>query len=155
MGYEKWLLAKAQHASDKELMDYCRYVLVRSENVMLTAVIVSVVKAYPERLLDLICDFLKTKEILKLDQRQAEGENIPSLVSPLQGDLFRNEQEENDRLPHRRVTLRNIIFGYQADKEGKTEDELRRQRNEIWQAIDDVKRNNTKGSPEDRVLYES
>ena len=155
MGYEKWLLASAQRSSDEELIDYCRNVLLRSENVMLTAVIVSVVKAYPERLLDLICDLLKTKEILKLDRWQVGTEHIPPLALPSEDDWLRNEQKENDRLSHRKVTLWNIIFGYQADNEGKTEDEFKRQRDKIWQAIDEVKRNNTQWPLEDRVLYES
>lgn len=61
MGFETWLLNMVKESETKIVVDYCRYVLRKSRNVMLPAVIVSVAEAYPDKTLDLICDFLKTR----------------------------------------------------------------------------------------------
>jgi hypothetical protein len=41
---------------------------------MLTAVIVSIAEAYPEKMIDIVCDFLKTKEIFHFDADRSVSE---------------------------------------------------------------------------------
>ena len=66
MGFEKWLLTVVKNSESNIVVDYCQYVLMNSRNVMLTSVIVSIAEAYPEKMFDIICDLLKTKEIFQL-----------------------------------------------------------------------------------------
>ena len=48
MGFEKWLLTVIEHSETHIVVNYCRYILQKSRNVMLTSVIVSAAEAYPE-----------------------------------------------------------------------------------------------------------
>ena len=67
MGFETWLLNVVKNSDANVVIDFCRDILIKSENVMLTAVIVSIAEAYPEKMIDIVCDFLKTKEIFHFD----------------------------------------------------------------------------------------
>ena len=48
---------------------YKRQILCKSKNVMLTALIVSIAEAYPEKMLDIVCDLIKTKEMCIRDSK--------------------------------------------------------------------------------------
>lgn len=85
MGFETWLFEVIKNSDTDVVMDFCRNILIKSKNVMLTAVIVSIAEAYPEKMMDIVCDFLKTKELLHFDTERFVSENTASFL--LHGDL--------------------------------------------------------------------
>lgn len=68
---------------------------------MLTAIIVSIAEAYPEKMLDIVCDLIKTKEIFHLDSIRFSAERTTSFAL-LKNDLFTNERKESNELTHRK-----------------------------------------------------
>lgn len=52
-------------------------------------------------MIDIVCDFLKTKELLHFDMERFLSEGTASFL--LHGDnFFEEEQRESNKLPHRR-----------------------------------------------------
>ena len=115
MGVEQWLLTVVKNSETNVVVDYCQYVLMKSQNVMLTSVIVSIAEAYPEKMLDVVCDLLKTKEIFHLDSDRLVSERSASFLL-FGNNLFEKERLESNKLPHRSKRLEDIILRYQTSK---------------------------------------
>ena len=109
MGFKTWLLNVVKISDCNLVINFCRDVLIKSENVMLTAVIVSIAEAYPEKMVDIVCDFLKTKEIFHFDSDRFVSEGQASFL--LHGDnIFEKERRETNKLPYRQKRLEDIIL---------------------------------------------
>lgn len=135
MGFEAWLLSVVKNSSMDAVTNYCQYVLMESRNVMLTSIIVSVIEAYPEKMIDVVCDILKVKEIFHLDSDRFLSEQSASFL--LSGkNRFEKDRLESNKLPHRRKRLEDIILGYQTDKKDISEEDFISQREKIYSAID-------------------
>lgn len=135
MGFEAWLLKVTKDSETSTVIDFCRYVLIKSKNVILTAVIVSIAEAYPEKMVDIVCDLLKTKEIFHFDSDRFVSEGTALFL--LHGDnLYEEERRESNKLPHRRKKLEDIILKYQTDKKGISEEEYSLRFQKIYGAID-------------------
>lgn len=80
MGFESWLLNIVKISPTNTVEEYCQYILCKSKNVMLTAIIVSIAEAYPEKMLDIVCDLIKTKEIFHLDSIRFSSERTTSFA---------------------------------------------------------------------------
>jgi hypothetical protein len=129
MGYESWLLDVVKNTDKNVVTEYFHYVLLKSTNVMLTAVIVSICECYPEKMIDIICDLLKTKEIFHLDISRLCHESQASFL--LYGkNIYERERLESNKLQHRSVDMENIILIFQA-----SDDENRKK---IWKSIDEA-----------------
>ena len=127
MGFETWLFSVVKNSAASVVTDYCRYVLKGSQNVMLTSIIVSIAEAYPEKMFDVVCDLLKTKEIFHLDSDRLASEWSASFL--LYGNnLFEKERLESNKLPHRRKRLEDVILGYQTNTNGIPEEDFNLQR---------------------------
>ncbi len=137
MGFETWLLTAIKKSETGTVIDYCRYVLLKSQNVMMTSVIVSIAEAYPEKMFDIVCDLLKTKEIFHFDSDRFTSEKTASFLV-FGNSLFEKERLESNRLPHRNKRIEDIILGYQIDNNGISEENFELQRQKIYNAIDDV-----------------
>ena len=104
MGFEKWLLMVIEHSETHIVVNYCRYILQKSRNVMLTSVIVSAAEAYPDKLFEIVCDLLRTKELFHLDSYRFTAESSASFL--LSGkDLLEKERLESNRLSFRKKRL--------------------------------------------------
>jgi len=91
MGFEKWLLTVIEHSETHIVVNYCRYILQKSRNVMLTSVIVSAAEAYPDKLFEIVCELLRTKELFHLDSHRFTAESSASFL--LSGkDLLEKER---------------------------------------------------------------
>lgn len=152
MGFETWLFEVIKNSDTDVVMDFCRNILIKSKNVMLTAVIVSIAEAYPEKMMDIVCDFLKTKELLHFDTERFVSENTVSFL--LHGDnIFEEERIESNKLPHRRKRLEDIILQYQTDKNGLSEEEYSLRLQKIYRAIDDVTKDIDTWKTSDKYAY--
>lgn len=138
MGFETWLLNTVEVSETKVVVDYCRYVLKKSQNVMLPAVIVSVAEAYPDKMLDIICDFIKTREIFHLDFSRFASESTASFYLIGGDKLFEEERRKSNKLPHRKKSLEDVIFNCQFHHEGESQDDLVLRKEKIFHAIDEV-----------------
>ena len=152
MGFETWLLNVVKYSDDNLVIDFCRDVLMKSENVMLTAVIVSIAEAYPEKMVDIVCDFLKTKEIFHFDSDRFVSEGQASFL--LHGDnIFEEERRESNKLPHRRKRLEDIILQYQKNRNGISEEEYGVRLEKIYRAIDDATKDIAAWQTSDKYAY--
>lgn len=152
MGFELWLLTVVENSKKSVVVDYCRDVLIESKNVMLTAVIVSVAEAYPDKMFDIVCDLLRTKEIFHFDSSRFVSEGTASFL--LHGDnLFEEERRESNKLPHRRKRLEDIILKYQTDKNGLSQEEYGLQIQKLYSAIDDATINIDIWQTNDKYAY--
>lgn len=152
MGFETWLLNVVKNSDANVVIDFCRDILIKSENVMLTAVIVSIAEAYPEKMIDIVCDFLKTKEIFHFDSYRFVSERQASFL--LHGDnIFEEERREANKLPHRQKRLEDIILQYQTDKNEISEEEYSVQLQKIYKAIDDATKDIDTWQTSDKYAY--
>lgn len=137
MGIEQWLLSRVKTWETKDAVEYCQYILMKSQNVMLTSVIVSIAEAFPEKLFDVVCDILKTKEIFLLDANRFASEKTASFLVGGR-NIFEIERLESNKLAHRRKRLENIIFEYQTNKDKVIEQEFEIRRKKLYAAIDEA-----------------
>lgn len=152
MGFELWLFTAIENSKKNAAVAYCRDILIRSKNVMLTAIVVSAAEAYPEKMFDIICDFLGTKEIFHFDTSRFVSEGTASFL--LHGDnLFEEERRESNKLPHRSKRLEDIILKYQTDKNLLSEKEYSLRMQKLYSAIDDATININKWQASDKYAY--
>lgn len=152
MGFEQWLLNVVEHSKTDIVVAYCRSVLKRSKNVMLTAVFVSIAEAYPDKMMDVVCDLLKTKEIFHLDTQRFGAEHTASFL--MFGDsLFEKERRKSNQLPHRRKRLEEIILAYQTQRDNVSEEDFRVRSQKLYHALDEATVDIEKWSTSDKYPY--
>ncbi|MFQ8843148.1 MAG: hypothetical protein ACLR8P_22040 [Clostridium fessum] len=135
MGFEKWLLTVIEHSETHIVVNYCRYILQKSRNVMLTSVIVSAAEAYPDKLFEIVCELLRTKELFHLDSHRFTAESSASFL--LSGkDLLEKERLESNRLPFRKKRLEEVILSYQTNASGLSKEAFELRKQTLYQAID-------------------
>lgn len=152
MGFETWLLGTVKISETKTVVEYCRYVLKKTKNVMLPSVIVSVAEAYPDKMLDIICDFLKTREIFHLDSSRFASENQASYFL-FKDNLFEKERRKSNELPHRKKRLEEVIFNCQFLHDGESQDDFVLRKEKIFHAIDEATTDIEVWKVEDKYAY--
>ena len=152
MGFEKWLLHIAPNTKPDILIAYFQDLLMRSNNVMLTSVIVSIAEAYPDKLFPLICDLLRTKELFHLDSHRATKE-YAAFISPFAPPLFREERLESNQLPHRKERLESVILSYQSHSPELSEADFQARKQTLYHAIDLATADIDTWLPNDKFAY--
>lgn len=152
MGFETWLLTVVKNSKKGVVVDYCRYVLKKSRNVMLTSVIVSIAEAYPEEMFDIICDILKSKEIFHLDTSRYISERSATAFLH-RNNLFGMERLNSNKLPHRNKRLENIILKFQIRNDGISEEDFNLRKQKLYNAIDATTANIDTWSENDMYAY--
>lgn len=152
MGFESWLLNIVKISPTNTVEEYCQYILCKSKNVMLTAIIVSIAEAYPEKMLDIVCDLIKTKEIFHLDSIRFSSERTTSFAL-FKNDLFSNERKESNEFTHRKIRLEDVILKYQTDRLKLSEEDFAKQREKIFVAIDEATVDIDTWRTEDKYAY--
>lgn len=79
MALERWLLEIAENFPEELLNKICLFLLKNSNNVAITATVLSVVEAYPEKLFEISCILLRTKEIFYYDIRRWAAEDANAI----------------------------------------------------------------------------
>ena len=90
------------------------YILENTKSTSLTAVVSSVVMAYPDKFYDIAFELFRNKECFLLDNYRLNRENIPVQYSdkdrfPMQF----NERKKSNALPHRKNSLADLCLSYQ------------------------------------------
>lgn len=152
MGFEKWLLTVIEHSETHIVVNYCRYILQKSRNVMLTSVIVSAAEAYPDKLFEIVCELLRTKELFHLDSHRFTAESSASFL--LSGkDLLEKERLESNRLPFRKKRLEEVILSYQTNASGLSKEAFELRKQTLYQAIDRATADIDTWSSNDKFAY--
>ena len=152
MGFEKWLLMVIEHSETHIVVNYCRYILQKSRNVMLTSVIVSAAEAYPDKLFEIVCDLLRTKELFHLDSYRFTAESSASFL--LSGkDLLEKERLESNRLSFRKKRLEEVILSYQTNASGLSKEAFDLRNQTLYQAIDRAAADIDTWSSNDKFAY--
>lgn len=152
MGFETWLLNVVKISDTIEVVNFCRDILIKSKNVMLTAVIVSIAEAYPEKMVDIVCDFLKTKELFHFDVERFVAEGQASFLLH-RDNIFEEERRESNKLPHRRKRLEDVILQYQTNSNGISEEEYNVRLQKLYESIDDATKDIDTWQTTDKYAY--
>lgn len=151
-GFETWLLNVVKISDTNIVVNFCRDVLIKSKNVMLTAVIVSIAEAYPEKMVDIVCDFLRTKELFHFDAERFVAEGQASFLLH-RDNIFEEERRESNKLPHRRKRLEDIILQYQTNRNGISEEEYNVRLQKLYGSIDDATKDIDTWQTTDKYAY--
>lgn len=152
MGFEKWLLMVIEHSETHIVVNYCRYILQKSRNVMLTSVIVSAAEAYPDKLFEIVCELLRTKELFHRDSHRFTAESSASFL--LSGkDLLEKERLESNRLPFRKKRLEEVILSYQTNASDLSKEAFDLRKQTLYQAIDRAAADIDTWSSNDKFAY--
>lgn len=140
MALERWLLDVVEQVSDNTAVKYCEYLLRNSRTAAITAVILSIVEAYPDKLFEISCILLKTKEIFILDISRMSAESSANFSAGLlwNHELYADERIKSNQLPSRKVQFEKVLIDYQLNS-GKLGDETYQKRlAKLYAALDEA-----------------
>lgn len=141
-----------EHSETHIVVNYCRYILQKSRNVMLTSVIVSAAEAYPDKLFEIVCELLRTKELFHRDSHRFTAESSASFL--LSGkDLLEKERLESNRLPFRKKRLEEVILSYQTNASDLSKEAFDLRKQTLYQAIDRAAADIDTWSSNDKFAY--
>lgn len=144
MALEKFFIERGEHADSKTLVSWLLYLLKTSKSASISAIVTSIVLAYPEKTFDAAKVLFKTKKFflydtsrLILDQQQKN-----SLLMLKFGTIPKNEIHEEERLKacddkHRKCALEHLFLNYQVFRSEETSEEEAKKRQEVlWEILD-------------------
>ncbi|WP_236974839.1 AVAST type 4 anti-phage nuclease Avs4 [Membranihabitans maritimus] len=148
MALEKFLLKEAENEYTETMRDKLLYLIEKSISSSISAVVTSVVLAYPNKFFDIAKTLFSSIQYIHFDGHRStfgEGEamSINSLGFDLQRDKhFKIERAETFKQPHRKHSLESLIVYYQYFRdESTTAKEVKDRQKEIWEIIDYHKKN--------------
>lgn len=125
MALEKYLLTAIKERPEN-VEPFCDYILKNSRSVSLTAVVASIVMAYPERYYKYALTFFTNLELFQYDNIRYRDESMNKWgigLAVMQNREVANERVESANLPHRKETLEGICTHYQYYRTELTEEE--------------------------------
>jgi len=139
MALEKWLIDHAKTATQEKLENLCSYLIKKSISASITAVVASVVFAYPSKLFNIAKILFRTKEFFLYDTSRMALET--SVFAPLgigvHGELMQNERLESKKLKHRKISLEHLAVNYQFFRSKKeSEQEAEKRQKILWKIFD-------------------
>lgn len=149
MALEKWLLQRIEMIPVDTLESICTYLLRNSKSASITAVVVSLVLAQPEKLFNIAKLLFQTKDFFLYDSarmlldrtHKGQLEGLKTYFPSL-GD-FRRDMHENERIQacddkHRKFSLEDIAFQYQlvGSKDDAEFTEFQKRKEAIWEIFD-------------------
>jgi hypothetical protein len=144
MALERWLLNKAARG-ETDLPEILNRLLSQSNNIAVTAVVASVVTAYPGQAGDAAFAILTCKHLFKADLERSVNETMNTrrmntgIWLGLEKKLYDDERAEFARLPHRQQHLEYLAVMLQTS----------RFRNQVWALLDAYKAALPKESEQD------
>ena len=146
MALEKYLLEHGKIVSGEILESWCKHILQNSKSASMTALVISLALAYPEKLFNIALILFQTKELfhydtsrLVLDQSAKDFYSFGSDLNSANA-LFENERIKTCDDKHRKFSLEHLAFKYQIIHLAEKSD-FETQRNKIWEILDDHYKN--------------
>lgn len=139
MALEKYFLEIAKHIDPKILEDWLLYLLKNSKSASITAVVVSIVLAFPDKTFNVARVLFQTKEFFIYDTHRMALENqVLGIYSNEYGTLFQNERIKTRNDKHRKKSLEHLALEYQVFRNGeKSDKEIDERRKVIWNILDE------------------
>jgi hypothetical protein len=147
MGLEKFFLEMGKHQDSKILESWLLYLLKNSKSASISAVVVSIVIAYPEKTFNVAKVLFQTKKFFfydtnrfSLDQQQKSSLLI--LKTSFGGYDYKKVAYEEERIkscdePHRKINLEHLALKYQFFRSEETSEEESQERQQvIWEIFD-------------------
>ncbi len=160
MALEKFLLENIKDIEQKVIEYRLIYLLKESMSSSISAVVTSIVLAYPEKTFNVAKILFKTKEFFSSDLVRMSGDwHIKSLYSigcglNEQHRLFEFEDERiktcDDK--HRQFCLESLFLRYQVFRnEGVSEEEVKSRQTILWQMLDDYYAEFSENKEDDKI----
>ncbi|WP_292381904.1 AVAST type 4 anti-phage nuclease Avs4 [Methanosarcina sp. UBA289] len=144
---EKFLLEIGKHVDSVTLENMLFYLIRNSRSASISAVVASIVLAYPEKTFNIAIILFKTKEFFLYDASRLAFDqghkNSLLLLRNSVGIDTKNKIHEDERLEtcdakHRKLALENLFLNYQLFKREETsEKETEKRKTILWQILDD------------------
>jgi len=140
MALERWLYFWIPEVPDDLANRVCIRLLSKSHSAAITAVVTSMVTAYPDKLFPITCILLHTKEIFLLDIARQTKERDSDFLKGLNpsNKLYDDERIRSNALPFRKKRLEDIILDYQLGDSTLTEGDHQKRIQRLYKAIDEA-----------------
>ena len=119
MALERYFLYNCKDMTSRELEDSLLYLLKNSKSASISAVVASIVLAYPEKTFNVATILFQTKEFLLCDNTR-----------------WSNEIKKSKELEHRKKSLEHLAHQYQGFFKGITEEEIKNRKQTLWKILD-------------------
>ena len=138
MALERWLYQAFAIVSDKVANELCMKLLSKSHSAAITAVITSMVIAYPEKLFETACVLIQTKEILTFDIHRLSGEHSVNFCRGLSPHkkMYDDERINSNALNFRKKSMEEIILSYQINTHKLSAEDQAVRIEKLYNAID-------------------
>ncbi len=147
MALEKYFLENFKSIEAKILESWLLYLLRNSKSTSISAVVTSIVLAFPEKSFNVAKVLFQTKKFFHYDLTrlmfdQQHKDSLISLRNNFGGTRYTNVLHEEDRIkacdePHRKNSLEHLVLRYQSFKnEATCEVEAKKRQEVIWSILD-------------------
>lgn len=146
MALEKFFLENGKVADSEILESWLLYLLKNSKSTSISAVVASIVLAYPEKTFNIAKILFKTKDFFFCDTgRLVLDQGHKSMLQSLKvygGGNSKNEFYETERMDacddkHRKWSLENLFLNYQLFRgEDVDEEESKNRQKALWEILD-------------------
>lgn len=142
MALEKYFLERAEYTDSKILENWLLYLFKNTKSASITAVVVSIVLAFPDKTFNVARLLFQTKEFFIYDtSRMMFDETSENLYGIGYGvtrrKLYQDERIKTCEDEHRKISLEQLALNYQLFKNKETsEKELNRRQKTIWGIFD-------------------
>lgn len=147
MALEKFFLENCQNADPKLLESWLLYLLRNTKSASISAVVTSIVLAYPEKTFNVAKVLFQTKDFFHYDMARyfldrSHKSALISLRNGFGGVDYENSLHEEDRIKacddsHRKNYLEHLAFSYQIFRgEGVTEESVKQRQQALWNIFD-------------------
>lgn len=155
MALEKYLLEQFMQISDEQATGICIYLLRESNNVAITSLVLSLVIAFPDKLFDISCILLRTKEVFDYDLNRFQKEIEANFCRIPQGEWknYNDERIQSNSLPFRKKRFEDVILNYQIQTSNNPQDVFEKRCRIIHNCIDSAKEGIEKWDPIYQFAY--
>ncbi|NPA51760.1 MAG: ATP-binding protein [Aquificae bacterium] len=139
MALEKYFLEVGKKIDSKTLERWLIYLLKKSESASISAVVASIVLAYPAKTFNVAKVLFRTKEFIIQDKTRLVSELhvLAPIGSGLTGELYQKERIESKNLKHRKWSLEELFLYFQTFRsEEASEEEAKKRQHELWNILD-------------------
>lgn len=148
MALEKWLLDYAKFETAEQLENLCYYLIKNSRSASITAVVASVVMAYPSKLFNIAKILFRTKKFFYYDtNRMVLDESVKTTYSIGYGLNYKHDIHSDERIktcddPHRKKRLEHLAVEYQFFRsEDVSAEEAEERQKAIWKYLMNIIKN--------------
>lgn len=147
MALEKFFLERGITVESRILENWLFYLLRNAKSASISAVVTSIVLAYPEKTFNVAKLLFQTKDFFYFDKNrwlsdQLHKSSLLSLKENFGSSNYKNAHHEEDRIkacddPHRKNSLENLSLSYQTFKsKGISEEIIKERQQALWAIFD-------------------